>query len=88
MVCPQCGHVTDLTAQLLRAVRSKKALPCPKCHEADLRMRIMLYDDGEGEQRLMYATSRSCMSIVSYTQLRSMSLRCKWLEVCMLSNVR
>ena len=48
MVCPECGHVTDLTAPLLRAVRSKTALPCQKCHEADLRMRIMLYDDGEG----------------------------------------
>ena len=48
MVCPECGHVTDLTAQLLRAVRSKTALPCQKCHKANLRMRIMLYDDGEG----------------------------------------
>ena len=48
MVCPECGHVTDLTAQLLRAVRAKTALPCPKCREANLRMRIMLYDDGEG----------------------------------------
>ena len=48
MVCPECGHVTDLTAQLLRAVRSKTALPCQKCREANLRMRIMLYDDGEG----------------------------------------
>ena len=48
MVCPECGHVTDLTAPLLRAVRLKTALPCQKCHEADLRMRIMLYDDGEG----------------------------------------
>ena len=48
MVCPECGHVTDLTAPLLRAVRSKTALPCQKCRGADLRMRIMLYDDGEG----------------------------------------
>ena len=48
MVCPECGHVTDLTAPLLRAVRAKTALPCHKCREADLRMRIMLYDDGEG----------------------------------------
>lgn len=49
MVCPECGYVIDLTAQLLRAVRAKTALPCPKCREANLRMRIMLYDDGEGE---------------------------------------
>ncbi|CAK0785394.1 hypothetical protein CVIRNUC_008603 [Coccomyxa viridis] len=49
MVCPECGHVTDLTAPLLRAVRLKTALPCQKCHEADLRMRIMLYDDGEAD---------------------------------------
>ncbi|CAL5224232.1 g6884 [Coccomyxa viridis] len=49
MVCPECGHVTDLTAQLLRAVRAKTALPCPKCREANLRMRIMLYDDGEAD---------------------------------------
>lgn len=53
MVCPECGHVSDLTAQLLRAVRSKKALPCGNCGEADLRMRIMLYDDGEGMLHLL-----------------------------------
>ncbi len=64
MVCPECGHVTDLTAQALRAVRAKQALPCTKCHEANLRMRIMLYDDGEGEVLLLHLSLPALYSIL------------------------
>jgi NAD-dependent SIR2 family protein deacetylase len=47
LVCPACGVVTAVTAALLRRIRAKQPLPCA-CAEACLRMRVMLYDDGEG----------------------------------------
>ena len=49
LVCPECGGVTAVTAALLRAMRAKSGIPCPAgCAGCHLRMRVMLYDDGEG----------------------------------------
>ena len=49
MVCPECGHVSgpDGPAAARGALQERRC-PAGNCGEADLRMRIMLYDDGEG----------------------------------------
>ena len=49
LVCPECGEVSGISAAQLRAIRAKRPLRCGGCGDADLRCRIMLYDDGEGE---------------------------------------
>ena len=48
LVCPSCGVVVIMTPALLRKLRGKKAIPCPKCDCEAVRCRIMLYDDAEG----------------------------------------
>ena len=48
LVCPECGDVTDVSSAQLRTIRAKRALRCGHCGDADLRCRVMLYDDGEG----------------------------------------
>ena len=49
LVCPECGTVTEVTPAALRAMRARSGIPCPAgCAGCHLRMRVMLYDDGEG----------------------------------------
>jgi hypothetical protein len=53
LVCPECGLVCEVTPALLRAMRAKAPIACPAgCAGCHLRMRVMLYDDGEGARRL------------------------------------
>ncbi|KAK9901982.1 hypothetical protein WJX75_000203 [Coccomyxa subellipsoidea] len=49
LVCPECGDVTDVSSAQLRTIRAKRALRCGHCGDADLRCRVMLYDDGEAD---------------------------------------
>ncbi len=49
LVCPECGAVSEVTPQHVRTIRAKRALRCGQCGDADLRCRVMLYDDGEGQ---------------------------------------
>lgn len=48
LVCPECGAVSLVTPPLHHMLRSESPIPCTACREADLRLRVMLYDDAEG----------------------------------------
>ena len=50
LVCPECGAVSGVTPAGLRDMRARRGIPCPApgCPGGQLRMRVMLYDDGEG----------------------------------------
>jgi NAD-dependent SIR2 family protein deacetylase len=59
LVCPSCGNVTEVTPPHLKRMRAKQPLPC-RCGEAHLRMRIMLYNDDEGEGLCLFCVE-SCV---------------------------
>lgn len=50
LVCPSCEHVAEARPGDLALL--KKCLPrmCPSCHTAQLRFKIMLYDDHESDK--------------------------------------
>lgn len=50
LVCPSCEHVAEARPGDLALL--KKCLPrmCPSCHKAQLRFKIMLYDDHESDK--------------------------------------
>jgi NAD-dependent SIR2 family protein deacetylase len=50
LVCPSCEHVAEARPGDLALM--KKCLPrmCPSCHKAQLRFKIMLYDDHESDK--------------------------------------
>ncbi len=52
LVCPECGEVSGISPPQLRAIRAKRPLRCGGCGDADLRCRVMLYDDGEGGRNI------------------------------------
>ncbi|CAL8465968.1 g5504 [Coccomyxa elongata] len=49
LVCPECGEVSGISPPQLGAIRAKRPLRCGGCGDADLRCRVMLYDDGEAD---------------------------------------
>jgi NAD-dependent SIR2 family protein deacetylase len=49
LVCPACGRIVKLSPPMARTLKAKKPLACGACGHAPLRMRLMLYDDAEGE---------------------------------------
>ncbi|KAK9839228.1 hypothetical protein WJX81_002717 [Elliptochloris bilobata] len=49
LVCSECSAVAAMTPAALRSLRAKRGIPCRACEAASLRMRIMLYDDAEGD---------------------------------------
>lgn len=49
LVCPGCGGVQQLCRAAVNAMKGGEAVRCPSCGQADLRFKVMLYDDGEGD---------------------------------------
>ena len=49
LVCPACGGVVKLSPPMARTLKGRKPLACGACGHAPMRMRLMLYDDAEGE---------------------------------------
>lgn len=49
LVCPKCGAVEQLTRTAINQMKLRQAIPCKACTEGELRFRIVLYDDDEGE---------------------------------------
>lgn len=65
LVCPECGHVVKLSPPMARTLKAKKPLPCAACGHAPIRMRLMLYDDAEGELCRPLLNSISELSIAA-----------------------
>ncbi|GAX79029.1 hypothetical protein CEUSTIGMA_g6469.t1 [Chlamydomonas eustigma] len=49
LVCPSCHAVEPLHQQNIHSFTSHQAIPCHACNKSDLRFKVMLYDDAEGD---------------------------------------
>lgn len=49
MVCTECGGTVELTKEMAKVLRQNKSLPCVNCDDENLRFKVMLYDDADGE---------------------------------------
>ncbi|GFH15152.1 deacetylase sirtuin-type domain-containing protein [Haematococcus lacustris] len=49
LVCPACFSVEPLTRQAINTMKEQKAIQCPSCAADELRFKVMLYDDDQGD---------------------------------------
>ncbi|GLI64199.1 hypothetical protein VaNZ11_007381 [Volvox africanus] len=49
LVCPTCHAVEPLSRHNINVMRAQQPVPCASCGQDQLRFKVMLYDDGEGD---------------------------------------